>query len=107
MTVAGTTAARGNGAKCGLLLAHTGNYPRIGDGADLQILRRTIAAVDRGQATPAELRSAEDNLTRRAISDQARAGIDFITDGMIRWYDPISHLAGKLEGVEIRGLLRF
>jgi 5-methyltetrahydropteroyltriglutamate--homocysteine methyltransferase len=107
MTVAGTTAARGNGAKCGLLLAHTGNYPRIGDGADLQILRRTIAAVDRGQATPAELRSAEDNMTRRAISDQARAGIDFITDGMIRWYDPISHLAGKLEGVEIRGLLRF
>jgi 5-methyltetrahydropteroyltriglutamate--homocysteine methyltransferase len=90
-----------------LYLAHTGSYPRIGDGAELQILRRTIAAVDRGEATPAELRSAGEDMTRRAISDQARAEIDLVTDGMIRWYDPISHLAGKLDGVEIHGLLRF
>jgi 5-methyltetrahydropteroyltriglutamate--homocysteine methyltransferase len=99
---AGMMAASGN-----LHLAHTGSYPRIGDGAELQILRRTIAAVDRGEATQVELRSAEDDMTRRAISDQARAGIDFVTDGMICWYDPISHLAAKLTGVEIHGLLRF
>jgi len=30
-----------------------------------------------------------------------------VTDGQIRWYDPISHLAGKLENVSINGLLRF
>jgi 5-methyltetrahydropteroyltriglutamate--homocysteine methyltransferase len=30
-----------------------------------------------------------------------------LTDGQIRWYDPISHLTGKLEGVHINGLLRF
>jgi 5-methyltetrahydropteroyltriglutamate--homocysteine methyltransferase len=92
--------------KC-LYLSHTGSYPRIGDSTELQVLRRTTAAVDRGQATQSDLRSAEDDMTRRAISDQARAGVDFITDGMIRWYDPISHFAGKLAGVEIRGLLRF
>jgi 5-methyltetrahydropteroyltriglutamate--homocysteine methyltransferase len=30
-----------------------------------------------------------------------------LTDGQIRWYDPVSHLAGKLGGVKINGLLRF
>jgi 5-methyltetrahydropteroyltriglutamate--homocysteine methyltransferase len=53
------------------------------------------------------LRDAENEMTRRAIADQARAGLDVLTDGQIRWYDLISHLAGKLEGVQIKGLLRF
>jgi 5-methyltetrahydropteroyltriglutamate--homocysteine methyltransferase len=91
----------------GLFLAHTGSYPRIGDRAGLQTLRRAISGVDRGETTLGELHAAEHDMTRRAITDQAGAGIEFITDGMIRWYDPISHLAGKLAGVEIRGLLRF
>jgi 5-methyltetrahydropteroyltriglutamate--homocysteine methyltransferase len=90
-----------------LLLAQTGSYPRIGDAADLQVLRRTIAAADRGERTAADLADAENEMTRRAISDQVRAGLDVLTDGLIRWYDPISHLAGKLEGVKIKGLLRF
>ena len=55
----------------------------------------------------ADVREAENEMTRRAISDQVSAGLDVITDGQIRWYDPVSHFAGKLEGVEIRGLLRF
>lgn len=90
-----------------LILASTGSYPRIGDSAELQILRRTIAAADRGEKTAADLADAEDFMTRRAIEEQARAGLDVVTDGLIRWYDPISHLAGKLAGVKINGLLRF
>ena len=90
-----------------LLLASTGSYPRIGDTAELQILRRTIAAADRGEKTAADLADAENFMTRCAIEEQARAGLDVITDGQIRWYDPISHLAGKLSGVKINGLLRF
>lgn len=90
-----------------LRLAHSGSYPRIGDSADLQTLRRAIAARDRAQASPEDLRAAEDDMTRRALADQVQAGLDVVTDGQIRWYDPISHLAGKLGGVEIRGLLRF
>jgi 5-methyltetrahydropteroyltriglutamate--homocysteine methyltransferase len=100
------TSATGAGG-LGLFLTHTGSYPRIGDSTDLQTLRRAIAAHDRGEATMEDLRSAEDDMTRRAISDQARAGLQQVTDGLIRWYDPISHLAGKLQGTEIRGLLRF
>ncbi len=90
-----------------LILASTGSYPRIGDSPELQILRRTIAAVDRGERTAADLAEAEAEMTRRAIEDQVRAGLEVITDGQIRWYDPISHLAGKLAGVQIKGLLRF
>ena len=94
-------------SKSGVILSHTGSYPRIGDSLDLQVLRRTIAASDRGERTAADLLDAENEMTRRAIADQVRAGVDLVTDGLIRWYDPISHLAGKLEGIRIKGLLRF
>jgi 5-methyltetrahydropteroyltriglutamate--homocysteine methyltransferase len=93
--------------RTGLLLASTGSYPRIGDSIELQTLRRTIAAVDRSERTAGDLVDAENEMTRRAISDQVNAGLDLLTDGQIRWYDPISHLAGKLQGAKIKGLLRF
>ena len=91
----------------GLYLSSTGSYPRIGDSPELQILRKTISALDGGERTTADLLDAEHEMTRRAIADQMKAGLDVLTDGQIRWYDPISHLAGKLENVKIGGLLRF
>ncbi|MBI1750108.1 MAG: methylcobamide--CoM methyltransferase [Acidobacteria bacterium] len=90
-----------------LIIANTGSYPRAGDSPELQTLRKTIAAVDRGEMTSADLADAENEMTRRAIEEQARAGVELLTDGQIRWHDPISHLAGKLAGVKINGLLRF
>lgn len=98
---------RVNTASPGLQLASTGSYPRIGDPAELQLLRRSISALDRGERTTADILDAENEMTRRAIAEQVKAGLDVITDGQIRWYDPISHLAGKLDNVKIRGLLRF
>jgi len=90
-----------------LILANTGSYPRIGDAPELQRLRRTIALADKGERTSADLHDAENELTRQAIAEQVRAGVELLTDGLIRWYDPISHLAGRLAGVQIKGLLRF
>jgi len=90
-----------------LIIANTGSYPRIGDSPELQVLRKTIAAIDRGEKTSADLADAENEMTRRAIEEQARAGVELLTDGLIRWYDPISHLAGKMAGVKINGLRRF
>jgi 5-methyltetrahydropteroyltriglutamate--homocysteine methyltransferase len=46
-------------------------------------------------------------MTRRAITDQLKAGVEVITDGQIRWYDPISHIASKLDNVKIAGLQRY
>ncbi len=90
-----------------LFLSSSGSYPRIGDAPEMQILRRTIAAADRGEKSSADLAEAENAMTRRAIEDQVKAGVEQLTDGQIRWHDPISHIPGKLTGVKIAGLLRF
>ena len=91
----------------GLHLASTGSYPRIGDGPELQILRRATASLDRGERNMADLLDAEHEMTRLAIADQLKAGLEVITDGQIRWYDPISHIASKLANVKIAGLQRY
>ena len=90
-----------------LIATNTGSYPRIGKTPELHLLRQTIAQWEKGEKTDADLRAAEDTLTRAAIEDQAGSGLDMVTDGQIRWYDPISHLAGKWENIAINGLLRF
>lgn len=89
-----------------LTFNHSG-YPRVGGSSDEQSLRRAIAQHDRGETTDAEVRAAEDHLVLLALEDQQNAGIDIVTDGQIRWNDPVSHLAGKVDGVRINGLLRF
>lgn len=89
-----------------LAFNHSG-YPRIGESPDEQALRRAIAHHDRGETSSEEVRAAEDQLVLLALEDQQNAGIDFVTDGQIRWNDPVSHLAGKLRGIHINGLLRF
>jgi 5-methyltetrahydropteroyltriglutamate--homocysteine methyltransferase len=73
----------------------------------MQLLRQTIAGRDSGKKTDADVKAAEDALTRAALAEQVESGLEIVTDGQIRWYDPISHLAGKLENVSINGLLRF
>jgi len=90
-----------------LFLAHHSSYPRIGDSVDYQLLRRTIGALDKGEKSEADVRAAEDRMTELALAEQIEAGLDVVTDGQIRWYDSISHLAGKLQGIRINGLLRF
>ncbi|MBI4465637.1 MAG: methylcobamide--CoM methyltransferase, partial [Acidobacteria bacterium] len=90
-----------------LLTANTGSYPRIGKTPELHLLRQTIAQWEKEQKNDADLRAAEDALTRAAIEEQIASGLDLVTDGQIRWYDPISHLAGKCENISINGLLRF
>jgi len=90
-----------------LLTANHSSYPRIGSGADEQVLRHTIAQCDRGEKTDADVRTAENHLALLALQDQEKAGLDVVTDGLIRWNDPISHLAAKLEGTRIDGLLRY
>ena len=46
-------------------------------------------------------------MTELAIQEQIDAGLDVVTDGQIRWHDPVSHIAGALRGVRVKGLLRF
>lgn len=90
-----------------LILSNHSSYPRIGESADYQLLRRAIAQWEKREKTDADLAAAQDRLTELALAEQAEAGLDVVTDGQIRWHDPISHLTSKLEGVRINGLLRF
>ena len=87
----------------GLYLSSTGSYPRVGDAPELQLLERTIAALDRGERTSADLLDAQNTVTRGAIADQVKAGLDIVTDGQIRWGDPISYIPAKLEHIELQG----
>lgn len=90
-----------------VFLTNTGSYPRVGDAPSLQVLRKTQDLWEKGEKTEQDLKKAQEDVTRDAILEQESAGLDLVTDGQIRWYDPVSHLCRKLKGVEINGLLRF
>ncbi len=90
-----------------LLSASTGSYPRIGDRPEQQQHRQAYAQHERGEISDEEFERVQDEVTRGVIEEQVRAGLDVVTDGQVRWYDPISHFARKLGGCEINGLLRF
>ncbi len=61
----------------------------------------------RGKLAPEELLEVEDEVTTLVVADQARAFIDIMTDGMVRWDGPHSRLAHRLHGLETRGLVRW
>lgn len=84
-----------------------GNYPKIANRPGGQRLRRAISSFDRGRITAEELAAAADDVTVEVIGEQERAGIDVITDGQIRWQDPVTYIAGRLEGYDIGGLIRY
>jgi 5-methyltetrahydropteroyltriglutamate--homocysteine methyltransferase len=90
-----------------ILASLLGNYPRIGDRPSEQVLRRALQAADRGEVPPSAIAEAEDEMSRLAIREQTEAGLDVLTDGQIRWHDPVSHVARGLSGFRIEGLLRY
>jgi 5-methyltetrahydropteroyltriglutamate--homocysteine methyltransferase len=88
-------------------LASAGSYPRIGDQPKQQRLRKAYGRLERGEISAENFEKVQRFVAKAAIREQEEAGLDLVTDGQISWYDPVSHLAGKLEGVKINGLLRF
>lgn len=89
-----------------IVLTTAGSYPRIGDAPELQRHRQAYAKRERGEMSEEAFGKVEDEATAEVIRAQIEAGIELVTDGQVRWYDPYSHLARRLEGVEINGLLR-
>lgn len=90
-----------------LLTANHSSYPRIGNNSNEQAMRRAITLREQGRGADNEIGAAEDHLVQLALQDQEKAGLDVVTDGLIRWNDPISHLAAKLAGTRIGGLIRY
>jgi 5-methyltetrahydropteroyltriglutamate--homocysteine methyltransferase len=90
-----------------LIVTSTGSYPRIGHTPEAQRHRRAYAQRERGDIGETEWRAVEDDVTREVIAEQINAGVELPTDGQVRWYDPISHVARGLTNVTINGLLRY
>ena len=90
-----------------IILAGTGGYPRIGDSLEKQMLRRAIAEWERGIIDETRLKEIENSVVREVIDEQIHAGLELVTDGLVRWYCPFSHSTAKLQGIKINGLLRY
>lgn len=90
-----------------LVLTNNGSYPRIGDRPQERKLRRALSRYEEGKLPERELRETEGWVTSEVIREQIAAGVELVTDGMVRWHDPVSHVAASLENVRAGGLLRY
>ncbi|MFB6347119.1 MAG: hypothetical protein ABEK50_15455 [bacterium] len=82
-------------------------YPRVGETDEELRLRRAYHRFDDGEIDRSRLNEIEDSYAEDVINEQLNAGLDIVTDGMIRWYDHISHLADQLTGTDVAGLVRY
>jgi 5-methyltetrahydropteroyltriglutamate--homocysteine methyltransferase len=84
-----------------------GSYPKPPEEGAPFTLRKTLHAVERGDASPEDVVHAQEDLARAVIAEQQEAGIDLITDGQVRWDDIVTPFASHMAGFEIGGLLRY
>ncbi len=84
-----------------------GSYPKPPPEGRPFVLRRTRHELERGEATPDDVRRAEDDLVREVIAEQEAAGIDVVSDGQIRWDDLLTPFATHMSGFEVGALLRW
>ena len=84
-----------------------GSYPKIPNRPRPAKLRNAINKLDRGELTARDIRKIEDEVTIEVLQEQAEAGLDFVTDGQVRWEDEQTYLMRNLGGVSINGLIRW
>lgn len=84
-----------------------GSYPKPPAEGQAFAVRKTHHAIERGDATPDDLKKAQDALVTEVIKEQEAAGIDLVTDGHGRWDDLLTPFARAMSGFEIGGLLRW
>ncbi|MCH7761071.1 methylcobamide--CoM methyltransferase [candidate division TA06 bacterium] len=84
-----------------------GNYPKIPNRPRPAKLRNAITRFDSGEITLKDLKGVEDEVTLEVIEEQIDAGVELITDGMIRWEDGQTYLARGIQGFSINGLIRY
>jgi 5-methyltetrahydropteroyltriglutamate--homocysteine methyltransferase len=84
-----------------------GSYPKPPrEGGDFR-LRKTLQALDRGEAREEDVSAAQDDLVREVIEEQTAAGVEIVTDGQVRWDDGQTRFAEGLEGFAVGGLIRY
>lgn len=84
-----------------------GAYPKPPAEGGTFTVRKTLHALERGEATEADLQAAREALVREVVAEQEAAGIDVVTDGHVFWDDIVTPFARHMSGFEIGGLIRF
>jgi 5-methyltetrahydropteroyltriglutamate--homocysteine methyltransferase len=84
-----------------------GSYPKPPDEGQTFTVRKTLHALERGDASVDDLKRAQDDLVTQVIKEQESAGIDLVSDGHGRWDDILTPIARQSAGFEIGGLLRW
>lgn len=84
-----------------------GAYPKIGDTTEEQKLRRSLHQFDKNEISDEDLAQIKNEVTEEVIRQQLEAGLDIVTDGLIRWDDPLRVIVQNVTGVEISGLIRY
>jgi 5-methyltetrahydropteroyltriglutamate--homocysteine methyltransferase len=87
--------------------ANHSSYPRIGDSPWDQELRRIAREREAGRVDDAAVAFVEDEVAAMVVAEQSRAFVDVVTDGQVRWSGPMSHVAARLEGVRLDGVMRW
>ena len=84
-----------------------GAYPRkppFGHAFPIEEARKKL---EKGEIDAAALRAVQDDLVREVIAEQEAAGLAILTDGEVRWDDPVSAVARRLEGFELGPVERY
>jgi 5-methyltetrahydropteroyltriglutamate--homocysteine methyltransferase len=89
-----------------IIAANHSSYPKVGDRPEQQAHRQAYAQLEKEEISKEDFGKVQEQVVKEVIQEQAKAGLELVTDGLIRWYDPISHFARGL-GCGVNGLLRF
>lgn len=83
------------------------SFPKLGESPLDQQLRAVLKRQARGAASDDEVAEVRDEMTTISVAQMSRAFIDIVTDGMIAWEGPLSHLALHLDGLQQAELFRW
>lgn len=71
------------------------------------LLKKALDKFDKGKLSWEEKEEEIKRTKHSVVQMQVSAGLDVVTDGMVRWQDEISYLMNKFYGVESGGLSRW
>lgn len=90
-----------------MIVTVVGNYPKTPNAPQPQKLRQALAKYEKEEISQEELQKVEEEVAREVLTEQVEAGVDLLTDGMVRWEDGQTYIARALRGFSIDGLIRY
>ena len=84
-----------------------GSFPKISEDPAVPNLRNALNRRDQGKVSDDEVQQVYAHTIKRVIREQEDAGMDEVTDGLIRWDDLADPVARAFDGMHRAGLLRF